>query len=580
VSSVFFLVLRRLRAPLITLIAVYSVSIIGLAVTPGVDENGAPWRLTLFEAFYFMSYTATTIGFGELPRPFSPAQRLWATVCIYLAVVGWAYMIASLLALGRDKAFRHALVTRRFARRVQRLADPFYLVCGYGETGSLLCGALDHNRVGFVIVDIAEDRVEELQLHDYVFDPPALRADARDPETLLLAGLRHPRCAGVVALTSDDTANLAVAMAVRLLNPDIPVLCRALDPAVAANMASFDTDHIINPFERFAEYLALAMHSPGAYRLLQWLTGTPGTTLGPETVPPRGDWVVCGYGRFGQAVVKRLRDERLKVTVFDPRPVLPAGEDFVQRPGVQAEPLRQAGIERAVGIVAGADDDVNNLSIVVTAKEINPGLFTVVRQNLRANRVLFEAFKADVTVVPSEVIAHECWAILSTPLLSRFLAVVEQQDDAWADQVVNRVRKALGVEVPSIWSVSIDALEAPALGAACTGGDGGLRLDHVLRDPSNREQRLPCLALMVARRGDEHLLPEAGFLLERGDQLLFAGTPGARDRQSLLLTNVNVRDYVLTGREVPGGWVWERLARDNGPPGKPDGAGKPQRSGT
>jgi hypothetical protein len=44
-------------------------------------------------------------------------------------------------------------------------------------------------------------------------------------------------------------------------------------------MASFGTRHIINPFEKFAEYMALALHSPAAYNLLLWLTGLPGTTV-------------------------------------------------------------------------------------------------------------------------------------------------------------------------------------------------------------------------------------------------------------------------------------------------------------
>ena len=39
-NSVFFLVLRRMRAPLIVLIAIYAVSLLGLALVPGVDANG------------------------------------------------------------------------------------------------------------------------------------------------------------------------------------------------------------------------------------------------------------------------------------------------------------------------------------------------------------------------------------------------------------------------------------------------------------------------------------------------------------------------------------------------------------
>ena len=56
-----------------------------------------------------MSYTATTIGFGELPYAFTDAQRLWVTATIYLTVIGWAYAIGSLLTLLQDRAFRQAV---------------------------------------------------------------------------------------------------------------------------------------------------------------------------------------------------------------------------------------------------------------------------------------------------------------------------------------------------------------------------------------------------------------------------------------------------------------------------------------
>ncbi len=322
-NSIFFLALRRLRAPLILLIVIYAVSVLGLVIIPGVDAQGQPVRMSFFHAFYFMSYTATTIGFGELPYTFSEAQRFWVIVCIYLSVIGWSYAILMLLALFQDRSFRLALTTQRFERQVRRLREPFYLICGYGETGRLLCHALDHLDIRFVALDLDEDRINELDLQEFTVDVPALPADAGSPENLLLAGLQHPCCRGVIALADDDSVNLAVAIAVRLLNPDIPVLCRADKPETAANMASFGTDHIINPFEKFAEYLVLAMDSPGSYRLLAWLTGTPGTTLHPETAPPRGRWIVCGYGRLGRGVIRLLDKEGITPTLVTPVPSFP-----------------------------------------------------------------------------------------------------------------------------------------------------------------------------------------------------------------------------------------------------------------
>ena len=39
---------------------------------------------------------------------------------------------------------------------------------------------------------------------------------------LRVAGLQHPYCTGVLALTNDDEANLAVTMSAILLRPDVP----------------------------------------------------------------------------------------------------------------------------------------------------------------------------------------------------------------------------------------------------------------------------------------------------------------------------------------------------------------------
>src|SRR3954471_4927665 len=86
-SAPIFLVLRRMRAPLITLILIFAVSVLGLSLITGVDDAGQPYRLSIFESFYVVSYTATTSGCGVLPYPFTDAQRLWVIGTIYLSVI-------------------------------------------------------------------------------------------------------------------------------------------------------------------------------------------------------------------------------------------------------------------------------------------------------------------------------------------------------------------------------------------------------------------------------------------------------------------------------------------------------------
>ena len=106
-----------------------------------------------FDAFYVMSYTASTIGFGEIPYPFTYNQRMWVTISIYLTVVGWAYAIGSLLALLQERGFRQALALQHFTRKVRRLREPFLLIAGYGRTGELLARSLDALGRRFVVID-------------------------------------------------------------------------------------------------------------------------------------------------------------------------------------------------------------------------------------------------------------------------------------------------------------------------------------------------------------------------------------------------------------------------------------------
>jgi Trk K+ transport system NAD-binding subunit len=557
-NSIFFQVLRRMRVPMIVLIAIYAISVLGLTLVPGVDANGKPAPpLSFFHAFYFISYTATTIGFGEIPGAFSDAQRLWVIVCIYLTVIGWSYSILTLLALFQDKGFQNTLVAGRFARRVRHMREPFYLVCGAGETGSLVCETLDRLARKFVIIEKDELRVQELELVDFKTDTPALAADARLPDNLLLAGLRHDKCRGVLALTDDEQANLGVAIASRLINPNVPMLACARTPLLAANLASFGTDHIINPFERFAEYLGLAVAAPQRYRLIEILTGLPGSEMPEPHRPPRGRWIVCGYGRFGRAIVQHLAPTGIDLTIIDPEAVAD-GLRAVRGLGTDAATLIDAGVREAQGIVAGSDSDVNNLSIAVTAKELNLNLFVVTRQNHTANSVLFDAFRDDFCMVPSRIIAQECIAILTTPLLTRFLDLVRDRDEAWCQALDHRLEEIGAGRVPEIWGLRLNASDAPAVHRALMDG-ADITLEELLRDNVDRECALEVMPLLLDHEDKLIVAPDGLTRLAPGDQLLLAGRTGSQRQLDLTLQNANVLDFVISGRERGGSWLWHKL---------------------
>ena len=70
-SDIFFLVLRKMRTPLIALISTYAIATLGMTLIPGIDDQGNIWHMSFFHAFYFVSFMGTTIGFGEIPYAFT-----------------------------------------------------------------------------------------------------------------------------------------------------------------------------------------------------------------------------------------------------------------------------------------------------------------------------------------------------------------------------------------------------------------------------------------------------------------------------------------------------------------------------
>ncbi|MCB1735501.1 MAG: potassium channel protein [Gammaproteobacteria bacterium] len=559
-NNIFFLVFRRMRAPLLVLIGVYAITILGMVLIPGQDADGKPWQMDFLHAFYFVSYMATTIGFGEIPYELTPAQRLWVTLCIYLTVIAWLYAIGKILTLLQDPALRNALTERAFAASVKRIREPFYLVCGYGDTGSQLVEALMAQDQHAVVIDKDPERVNALRLAALPLYVPGFAGDAAMPDNLVLSGLKLRNCLGVVALTNDDQVNLHIAITTKLLNPGLKVIARAEHRDVADNLASFNTNHIIDPFEVFAGRMAMALNNPCMYVLHGWLTGA--RPLTERLDPPRGLWVLCGYGRFGRALHARLQEEGVDTVVIESTPEntgYPPGETpLVHGWGTEADTLKEAQVEHAVGIVAGTDHDTNNLSILMTAGYLNPDLFMVVRQNRRHNAALFQAIDADLVAEASVTLASRIRTLIYAPLLIDFFRETRLRGDAKAREMVARLAGMLGEEAPQLWQLTIDPETAPAV-CETLGEDGLVTVDDLVADNQDRTRKTTMVTLLIHRLGNLIYMPADDIEIHRGDQILFVGEYGTKQRQYATLQDPTTLCYVRTGVTQDPHELWVRL---------------------
>ncbi|HRK56974.1 MAG TPA: NAD-binding protein [Burkholderiaceae bacterium] len=525
-----FILLRRLRQPLAALILVYAIAVLGFTLVSGYDPQGRVWRMSFLEAFYFVSFLGTTIGLGEIPHPFSEAQRLWATLSIYGTVTAWLYAIGALFAVLKEPVFRHVRHEGAMERALRRLGEPFYLLCGYDDCGHRVTRELCDDGIQVVVIDKDQGRVEAVDVDGHCMEVPALLGDASDPKTMLLAGLNHPQCMGVLAVTGSDAINTKVALTARLLNPKIPVLCSARDHAWHARMAVAGADHIINPFDTFAQRMGISLRTPSLHVIYEALTMQAATAWEEPPKLPRGRWVLCGWGLFARTLRRELQKLEIETVIVGTELDNSCqSDDCIEGNPTDPAVLRRAQLENAQAIVACTEVDVDNLAIVLMAKSSHKNIFTVARQNQYRNTPIFKAAPIDLPMLSGYVVAGEVLRDVRAPLLSVFLRKARDQDEAWAAQLLARLRQTVGHRVVESWTMTLDPSTMPAACKALVHGQN-VSLKDLLTRQDGSDRMIRAVALLLQRGTERQMLPPLDTPVALGDQILFCGRALARTR--------------------------------------------------
>jgi len=559
-DRVAMVVLRYLRMPLLVLIIVYAIGITGMALIPGVDAEGNVVYMSLFHAFYFFTYTATTTGFGEIPNAFTDAQRLWTIFCLYMGVISWLYAIGSIIRLAQNPHFLLALNEHRFASSVKRIRLPFFIICGFGDTGSLLARGLSDHWLGAVILDTDPERIKALALRDYRLMMPALCADPGVPKHLVDAGVCLPNCKAVIVLTNNEEINLRISIMARFLNSDLPILCRSTSERHSQHLETLGKVTVIDPFEIFAQLLSMAIAAPRLHNLNSCLVRTSNICLGEPLDVPTGEWILCGYGRMGKWLHKYFERHGIHPVIIDPDVEEVPGPSRIIKGHADHQTLEQAGIQQVAGIVAGTDSDHDNLSILMSVRSLRPNAFTIVRQNSHDNQVAFNAARADLILQSSLTTARRILKHLISPQIQILIDYLREQGETITQQVVERLNMALGGKQPHLWRVNLCDDEAIATVEHLKNG-GQLRLGELLRDPYNLEGKLSCIPLAIERGDKRIMLPADNEPILECDELLLCGTENSETMLAATLNNVYTLDYLITGIDAPRGYLFRWFRR-------------------
>jgi len=140
-------------------------------------------------------------------------------------------------------------------------------------------------------------------------------------------------------------------------------------------------------------------------------------------------FILCGYGRTGLEVALQLKNSKLPYVVIDrdssiEEIALEEGFLFVSGDATDDYVLQRAGISKAKGVFCALSDDVDNLYLTLSAKNINPNIKIVSRCVKATNEEKFRKAGATTIILPYEICGRRMVSSIMKPEVVDFLDVV------------------------------------------------------------------------------------------------------------------------------------------------------------
>ena len=551
-NSSLFIILQKMRKPFLVIIVTYTISIIGFLFIGGKDSSGNFYQMTMFDAFYFVSYTATTIGFGEIPYAFTYPQRIWVTISTFLTVLGWFYSIGTLVSLLQDKLFLQELERARFLKQIKNLNEKFIIILGYNQiTRKIIIKAIEQG-IRAVVIEKDSLKIEKLMLENFTPTVPVLYSESFNVRVLESAGLKKKNCKAIVSLFDDDALNLKITLISKTLNKSVKVAVKSTTINQTENLKDLDAQIIVNPFSIISSEIKLALTAPNLFKLEKWLYKIDDLSANLPTFP-KGLYVICGYGRMGAKIFEKLdkNDVEVKFIEINKERNKQLSEDeknYVTFGDADDRGLlEEIGIKDAVVVIAATNDDTTNLSILATARKLNPNIITMARENDLADDFLFKSAKVNHIFTPSKILVNKITNALMNPLCDEFLKSIIKENNEWATKLVTRLVKEID-ENPLVMAIEINFENTPEIYKYLS-EKNALNLKILSTSLHNNSQNNNIVPLLLQRENDIILLPSWENEIKIDDKILLACDEHAKNDMEYICQNIYEFYYALTGKE-------------------------------
>ncbi|MCE5314711.1 MAG: potassium channel protein [Armatimonadota bacterium] len=227
----------------------------------------------------------------------------------------------------------------------------------------------------------------------------------------------------------------------------------------------------------------------------------------------RNHFIICGFGRMGQQIVKDLQREDVSLCVIERNPeqmpkLVAQDIPFIEGNASDDKILKAAGIERAKGLITVAPTDEDNVFITLSARGLNPKLFIVARSIQEENEDKLKMAGADRVMSPYVMGGKRMAQSVLRPNVLDFLELAMHTDD-------------LKMMIEELTIGAGSTLIKRSLGDSGLKSDTGISVIAVSKASGK----------MIANPGPEEILHE-------GDVLIVLGVPEQLDK-AVALANPN-----------------------------------------
>ena len=232
------------------------------------------------------------------------------------------------------------------------------------------------------------------------------------------------------------------------------------------------------------------------------IEGHLGTTLGRRRMERtiaklKEHFILCGYGRVGQEIARIFTEEGVPFVIVDKdqESIATAEKDgylYVLGDATSDEVLKEAGIERARGLVIAVGNDADSVYITLSARGLRPDLFIEARSSSSMAGAKLKKAGADRIISPYSLGARRMAQLALRPIVVDFI-----------DTVISLRGRELQMENIVVGSDSALA---------------GLTIEEIHR-------RTKAAILAIGKKGGKLLAnPQGEETIESGDRLITLGT--------------------------------------------------------